>query len=95
MSFLIFFGLAATATVPVEAPAPPPAVENPAKPPAEKLAADANNDSDKKICRRSAPTGSRIPTKSICLTAKEWDEVGQKTRQALHQQFRTGANREF
>ena len=76
-----------------EAPATPPPAENVAKDPEAKIA--DNSDSEKKICRRSAPTGSRIPTKAICLTAKEWDELGQRTRTGLNQQFRTGATRDF
>lgn len=95
MSFWMFVGMAVTAQAPVEAPAPPPVTENPAKLPEAKVVASADGESDKKICRKSAPTGSRIPTRAICLTAKEWDELGQKTRTGLNQQFRTGATREF
>lgn len=93
MSMWMIFALAMTAPQPSDGPTAPPPSENVAQEPTAKLA--ENSDSDKKICRRSAPTGSRIPTKAICLTAKEWDELGQKTRAGLNQQFRTGATRDF
>lgn len=53
-------------------------------------AADA---ASKKICRTSAPTGSRIPTRKICLTKAEWDRLGDEARSALGREIRTGPNR--
>jgi len=40
-----------------------------------------NADSEKKICRRFAKTGTRIGTQRVCRTAAEWDAYERQTRE--------------
>ena len=40
-----------------------------------------SNDPNKKICRVSTETGSRLARKSVCRTAAEWDEAKKEQRE--------------
>lgn len=44
--------------------------------------ADVNRDPDRVICRRQRPTGSRISEK-ICMTARQWYQMGQDSKEVL------------
>lgn len=47
-------------------------------------------DGEKKICKRSVPTGSRF-TKKICMTKNEWDAIRETARQSTQDFQRKGA----
>ena len=46
---------------------------------------------EKKICKSTAPTGSRIGKKT-CLTKAAWDEMGRKARTTLDSSTRPTSN---
>lgn len=46
------------------------------------LASAEAEDSEKLICRREQPTGSRI-TERVCMTAADWDRIEQQSQEML------------
>jgi hypothetical protein len=46
------------------------------------LASAEAEDSEKLICRREQPTGSRI-SERICLTAADWDKIERQSQEML------------
>jgi hypothetical protein len=49
----------------------------------------ATTDAERKICKRSAATGSLVRTKKICRTKSEWDAAEAQARQDVGEMQRT------
>ncbi len=58
------------------------AADNRASDDARYLASAEAEDSEKLICRREQPTGSRI-SERICLTAADWDKIERQSQEML------------
>ncbi|MFN3591029.1 MAG: hypothetical protein ACK4TG_02445 [Thermaurantiacus sp.] len=69
-----------------------PAVAGQDQPPAEAAAAGegimpSGMDPDAIRCRRSAPTGSRVPGKPICMSNREWAARAQAGNREAREMF--------
>lgn len=85
MNSLVFLSLALSASMATHSAATAPVAEsslgNSAQP--GEQAANAEAPSEKKICRRSPSTGSRIATQKTCLTKAEWDRASIEARNSI------------
>jgi len=55
--------------------------------------AEVHKDPDRIVCRRHMPTGSRV-SERICMTARQWYDLSESSRQALddHQRAPRGGD---
>ena len=53
--------------------------------------APANRPEEKKICRRQVETGSLVKAKKICFTAKQWQELGDRSRTEVERTVSMGS----
>ena len=49
--------------------------------------ADASQDdyASQRVCVREAPTGTRIPARTICRTQAEWDVIRERSQETLRE----------
>jgi hypothetical protein len=90
---LAFFAAAAAAAAPIsvagQTPAPTETAVQatraaPAQPQAKGL------DPDRRVCKGTTPTGSRLAKTKICKTAREWELQKQEDRQAINRMQKLG-----
>ena len=77
--FAVCGALIIPAAAAAQAPAPQPAA--PAAKPAK----------DKRVCKATEETGSRLGRKTICRTQAEWDEISFRQRMELERKSRLSA----
>ena len=63
------------------------AADNRSNDDASYLASAETEDSEKLICRREQPTGSRI-SERICMTATDWDKIERQSQEMLERSTR-------
>ena len=85
MKFKIAFVFLAAVTVPATAQIT--FDDSPAAKPAAKPA--SKSDLDKMVCRVEQTVGSRLGAKKTCMTAREWKDLEDETRQAV-EKFQQG-----
>lgn len=51
----------------------------------------AQNQEERKICRREVETGSLIKGKKICMTAKQWQKISDDNRAEIESRVSSGS----
>ena len=84
MKRLVLFAACGALMIPAAAFSAEPTVGQPA--PAVK------KDKDKRVCKATEETGSRLGRKSICRTQAEWDDISFRQRMEVERKSRLAAS---
>lgn len=75
--------------LPLLAQAADPAPDAPAAEPVKKAKKAKAENPDRLICKQEKKTGSRMGVTSTCLTARQWQELAERTRDQMDDRSRS------